>query len=72
MLNMRTHSQKTSHKTNSERRKHWQDRRSFLDRRNPERLSHSSYDCRSGAPRRQSDLAGELAEGDIWWNSNPF
>jgi hypothetical protein len=26
-----------------------------------------SYDCRSGQPRRQSDVSGELNEGDIWW-----
>lgn len=51
-----------------ERRKHWRDRRAGSDRRNPQRLRLVSYDCRSGQPRRQSDIAGELNEGDIWWN----
>jgi len=50
-----------------ERRKHWRDRRVESDRRNPERL-RVAYDCRSGVPRRESDLAGELPEGDIWWD----
>ena len=51
-----------------ERRKHWRDRRVSNDRRNPERLRLVSYDCRSGLPRRASDVAGELADGDVWWN----
>ncbi len=52
-----------------ERRKHWRDRRQATgDRRNPERVRLVSYDCRSGSPRRAADLAGELADGDIWWN----
>jgi len=51
-----------------ERRKEWQDRRTGDDRRNPERLRMVSYDCRSGQPRRSSDVAGELADGDIWWH----
>jgi len=50
-----------------ERRKHWRDRRLTPDRRNPERILHSEYDCRSGVPRRQSDIGGELVEGDVWW-----
>lgn len=53
-----------------ERRKHWRDRRKEADRRNPERLRLVSYDCRSGQPRRASDLAGELADGDVWWNKD--
>jgi len=52
----------------TERRKHWRDRRAGADRRNPQRLRLVSYDCRSGQPRRQSDVAGELNEGVIWWN----
>jgi hypothetical protein len=50
-----------------ERRKHWRDRRVIPDRRNPERIQRSDFDCRSGVPRRQSDVGGELAEGEIWW-----
>lgn len=51
-----------------ERRKHWRDRRDGGDRRNLRRLELTMYDCRSGQPRRSSDIAGELADGDIWWN----
>ena len=51
-----------------ERRKEWRDRRSGDDRRNPERLRLVSYDCRSGQPRRASDLSGELADGEIYWH----
>ncbi|MBE9565093.1 MAG: hypothetical protein IMF17_07585 [Proteobacteria bacterium] len=53
-----------------ERRKHWRDRRASDDRRNPQRLRLVSYDCRSGQPRRQSDIGGELADGDVWWNKD--
>jgi len=63
---MRTH----NHKTHIERRKHWRDRRAFPDRRNPVRLLHCEHDCRSGVPRRQSDISGEQADGEIWWNSD--
>ena len=52
-----------------ERRKHWRDRRVNPDRRNPERLAHAGFDCRSGVPRRASDIGGELADGDVWWQS---
>ncbi|PCJ88041.1 MAG: hypothetical protein COA54_04575 [Thiotrichaceae bacterium] len=51
-----------------ERRKHWRDRRVDNDRRNPERLRLVTYDCRSGVPRREADVAGELSDGDVWWN----
>jgi hypothetical protein len=51
-----------------ERRKHWRDRRVDGDRRNPARMRLVTYDCRSGSPRRESDVAGELADGDIWWD----
>ncbi len=51
-----------------ERRKHWRDRRMSDDRRNPERMRMVSYDCRSGSPRRAADVAGELTDGDVWWN----
>jgi len=50
-----------------ERRKHWRDRRSGSERRNVGRLQLAVYDCRSGQPRRASDLGGELSDGDIWW-----
>ncbi len=53
-----------------ERRKHWRDRRVGDDRRNLERLHLTSFDCRSGLPRRASDVAGELADGDVWWNKD--
>ena len=52
----------------AERRKHWRDRRAGDDRRNPMRLRLVSYDCRSGLPRRQADISGELSDGEIWWN----
>ena len=53
-----------------ERRKHWRDRRVSDDRRNPERMRMVSYDCRSGSPRRVADVAGELTDGDVWWNKD--
>ena len=58
----------------TERRRQWCDRRALPDRRSLERLSHSGsdYDCRAGVPRRQSDLAGELSEGEVWWGSGLF
>ena len=57
-----------------ERRKNWRDRRIRPDRRNSERLQRADFDCRSGVPRRQSDIAGELADGEVWWQveSNYF
>ena len=51
-----------------ERRKHWRDRRLSADRRNSGRLYLTSFDCRSGQPRRSADVSGELADGDVWWN----
>jgi len=52
-----------------ERRKHWRDRRrANEDRRNPARMRLLSYDCRSGLPRRQADISGDLIDGEIWWN----
>jgi hypothetical protein len=51
-----------------ERRKHWRDRRSGDDRRNPQRLQLTTYDCRNGQPRRSSDVGGDLADGEVWWN----
>jgi len=53
-----------------ERRKDWSDRRHGDDRRNPQRLRLVSFDCRSGQPRRQSDVGGDLADGDVWWNKD--
>jgi len=52
-----------------ERRKHWRDRRVEGDRRNPARLQLVAYDCRSGSPRRDADLAGELPDGEVWWDA---
>ena len=51
-----------------ERRKDWIDRRAGGDRRNLQRLRLLSDDCRSGQPRRQSDISGDLNDGDVWWN----
>lgn len=51
-----------------ERRKDWSDRRAGNDRRNPQRLRRVSDDCRTGQPRRQSDISGDLNDGDVWWN----
>lgn len=53
-----------------ERRHHWRDRRSGTDRRSMDRVKLSSFDCRSGEPRRTADVGGELAEGDIWWKKS--
>jgi len=53
-----------------ERRKHWADRRSNSDRRNPARLHAMANDCRDGIPRRFSDLTGDLSDGEIWWDSD--
>ncbi len=54
-----------------ERRKHWRDRRqSSDDRRNQQRLRLVTYDCRTGQPRRQSDVGGKLADGDVWWDKD--
>ncbi len=57
----------TANTVTVERRKHWRDRRAGSDRRNPQRLRLVSYDCRSGQPRRQSDVAGALSDGVVWW-----
>ncbi len=51
-----------------ERRMHWRDRRAGSDRRNNGRLNLTRYDCRSGAPRRKSDVDGTLTDGEVWWN----
>ena len=40
------------------------------ERRNAERLSHMDGDCRNNIPRRESDLAGELDEGELWWSGD--
>jgi hypothetical protein len=50
-----------------ERRKQWSDRRMLADRRNLERQLHAGFDCRSGVPRRKSDLGGDLGDGEVWW-----
>jgi hypothetical protein len=50
-----------------ERRKQWGDRRMLADRRNPERQLHAGFECRSGVPRRKSDLGGDLGDGEVWW-----
>ena len=57
----------TSNVETVERRKHWRDRRSGCERRNAARMQLTADECRSGQPRRASDLSGELSDGDIWW-----
>jgi len=64
------HHNKSNGYKKEERRKHWRDRRITPDRRNQQRLQRTSYDCRSGVPRRQSDVGGELAEGEVWWQQD--
>lgn len=64
------HHNKSKSDRKEERRKHWRDRRITPDRRNPERLQRAAYDCRSGVPRRQSDIGGELVDGDVWWQQD--
>jgi hypothetical protein len=61
------HHNKDKNEATGERRKHWQDRRVGPDRRSFERLQRMDYDCRSGVPRRQSDIDGDCADGEIWW-----
>ena len=53
-----------------ERRMHWRDRRAGSDRRNSGRLNLDSAECRSEPPRRAADIAGELSDGDVWWNKS--
>ena len=53
-----------------ERRERWRDRRQCDGRRNTERLRLGTYDCRSGGPRRNADVAGELSDGKIWWSQS--
>jgi len=64
------HHTKSNGDKKEERRKHWRDRRITPDRRHQQRLHSTNYDCRSGVPRRQSDVGGELAEGEIWWQQD--
>ena len=51
-----------------ERRKRWRDRRKDSERRSSVRFNLSGVVCRSGLPRRASDVSGELTDGEIWWN----
>ena len=53
-----------------ERRRHWRDRRAGGERRSSGRLHLTSFDCRTGLPRRTSDVAGELADGEVWWQKD--
>ena len=53
-----------------ERRRHWRDRRTGSELRSSGRLHLTSPDCRSGLPRRASDVGGELADGEIWLNKD--
>ena len=62
-----TQDKKPSDASSSDRRTDWLDRRKSDERRNPVRLSHMDGECRNNAPRRSSDIAGKLIEGDLWW-----
>ena len=46
------------------------DRRANEERRNEDRLSHMKGECRNNVPRRQSDMAGRMIEGELWWSSS--
>ena len=61
---------KTGNVIHIERRKRWRDRRVSVDRRNAERILRAGYECRSGLSRRESDIKGELSEGEIWWRTH--
>jgi len=60
----------TTNVSKIERRKHWQDRRMNNERRNPVRIGHMNDECRSDVPRRDSDIAGKLVEGERWWSGD--
>ena len=53
-----------------ERRKRWRDRRTAFERRNFARLERMDGECRNNVPRRESDLAGKLDEGELWWSGD--
>lgn len=64
---------KTDHASDDvkmERRKHWRDRRAEAERRNQARLNRMDGECRNNTPRRESDLAGTLVEGELWWSGD--
>lgn len=65
-----SHSKNTPNVEKIERRKEWIERRKMPDRRNQERLNHMGEDCRSNVPRRESDVAGTLVEGELWWSGD--
>lgn len=46
------------------------DRRLNGERRNKDRLLHMKGECRSNVPRRNSDVAGRLVEGELWWSGH--
>lgn len=63
-------SELTPENIKQERRKHWRDRRSALERRSCARLSNMDGECRNNVPRRESDVAGKLDEGELWWSGD--
>ncbi len=65
-----SHTNTQTNVTRIERRKHWRDRRMKDERRNPVRISHMNDECRDAAPRRDSDIAGTLVEGELWWSGD--
>jgi len=64
------HGEKSTKPYRGERRRNWRDRRVGEERRNPERLKHMDGECRSNVPRRSSDLAGKLEDGEYWWSGD--
>ncbi|MDH3343542.1 MAG: hypothetical protein OEY06_08295 [Gammaproteobacteria bacterium] len=52
----------------NEQRKSGVERRVNDERRNQERLNHMKGECRNNTPRRATDVAGRLVEGQLWWS----
>ena len=63
-----THAVNTETKNDIERRMGTVDRRANDERRNHDRMSHMKGECRSNTPRRGSDMAGKMVEGELWWS----
>lgn len=63
-----THIKNTENSSNNERRASDIDRRTNAERRSKERLACMRAECRKNVPRRESDSAGRLIEGELWWN----
>ena len=62
-----SHSINTGNENEAEQRSGRGDRRVSGERRNIERLKHMKGECRCNVPRRGTDMAGRLVEGELWW-----